>query len=72
MSNSENSGCLLGIVMVVINLAAWLGTGAMAWNWIEPDSFFGAVKFLFLWGFFGYIAQIVGGLIIAGIASVIE
>jgi len=71
MSNSDNSGCL-GIVMVVINVAAWIGIGIMAWNWVEPDSFWGAIKFLIVWGIFGYIAHIIGGLIIAGIASMIE
>lgn len=71
MSNSDNSGCL-SIVMVVIYIAAWVGTGTMAWNWVEPESFWGAIKFLIAWGIFGYIAQIIGGLIIAGIASMME
>jgi ABC-type sugar transport system permease subunit len=71
MSNSDNSGCL-GIVMIVIYVAAWIGTGTLAWYWVEPDSFWGAIKFLIVWGILGYIAQIVGGLIIAGIASMME
>jgi hypothetical protein len=71
MSNSDNSGCL-GIVMIIIYAAAWIGTGTMAWNWVEPDSFGGAILFLIAWGILGYIAQIIGGLIIAGIASMME
>lgn len=71
MSSSDNSGCL-GIIVVIIYIAAWIGTGTMAWNWVGPDSFWGAIKFLIVWGIFGYIAQLIGGLIIAGIASIME
>ena len=71
MSNSDNSGCL-GIIMVIIYIVAWVGTGTMAWNWVEPDSFGGAIIFLIVWGIFGYIAQLIGGLIITGIASMME
>ena len=71
MSNSDKSG-FLSIVMIVIYIAAWVGTGTVAWNWVEPESFWGAIKFLIVWGIFGYIAQIVGGLIIAGIISMME
>ena len=71
MNNSDNSGCL-GIFLIIIPIATWLGTGYMAWNWVEPESFWGAIKFLIAWGIFGYIARIVSGLIIAGIASMME
>lgn len=71
MSNSENSGCLV-IVMIVIYISAWVGTGTMAWSLVEPDNFLGAIKFLILWSLLGYIAQIIGGLIIAGITSMME
>ena len=71
MSNSENGGCLV-VLMFVIYAAAWIGTGTMAWNWVEPDSFGGAILFLIAWGILGYIAQIIGGLIIAAIGSMME
>lgn len=71
MSNSDNGGCLV-VLIPVIYIVAWIGTGTMAWNWIEPNSFWGAIKFLITWGILGYIAQIIGGLIIAGIASMME
>jgi hypothetical protein len=58
--------------MIIIPIATWIGTGYMAWNWVEPDSFWGAIKFLIAWGIFGFIAQIIGGLIISGIASMME
>ena len=69
MSNSENSGCFATILMFVVYAVAWVGTGKIAWNWIEPDSFWGAVEFIIAWGFLGYIAQVIGLLIIAGISS---
>lgn len=71
MSNSDNGGCL-AILMFIIYALAWVGTGVMAWNWTEPDSFGGAILFLIAWGILGYIAQIIGGLIIAGIASMMK
>jgi hypothetical protein len=71
MSKSDNSGCLV-LVMIIIYAVAWIGTGTMAWNWVEPVSFGGAILFLIAWGILGYIAQIIGGFIIAGIASMME
>ena len=69
MSNSGNGGCL-AILIFIIYATAWVGTGTMAWNWVEPDSFWGGIKFLIVWGILGFIAQIIGGLIVAGIASI--
>lgn len=71
MSNSDESGCLF-VVMIIIYVAAWIGTGRLAWNWVEPDSFGGAILFLVVWGILGYIAQILAGLIVAGIGSMME
>ena len=71
MSNSDNGGCL-ALFAIIIPIATWLWTGNMAWNWVEPDSFWGAIKFLAAWGVIGYLAQVVGGLIIAGIASMLD
>lgn len=71
MNNSNNSG-FLGIAIIGIYIAAWIGTGTMAWNWIEPTSFWGAIKFLLAWGLLGYIAQLIGMAIISGIASLTE
>ena len=70
--NNSNNGAFLGIAALGIYIAAWVGTGTMAWNWIEPTSFWGAIKFLLAWGLLGFVAQLIGGLIIAGIASINE
>lgn len=68
MSNSNNAGGCLQICLFVGPVAAWLVSGYYAYNWIEPESFFGALKFLIAWAILGKIADIVLGAIIAGIA----
>jgi hypothetical protein len=42
----------------------WLGTialsvfsGVLAWDWVEPESFFGAIGFLIVWGIFSKIGH---------------
>jgi hypothetical protein len=73
MSNSEAAagGCL-AISMIVISVVTWLGTGYIAYDWVEPEGFWGSIKFLIVWSILGYIAQLVGGLIVAGISSMFE
>lgn len=49
MNNSDNGGCL-SILIFVIYAIAWIGSGMMAWDWVEPESFGGAILFLIAWG----------------------
>jgi hypothetical protein len=42
----------------------WLGTialsiysGFLAWDWVQPESFFGAIGFLIVWAVFSKIAH---------------
>ncbi|MFJ1440749.1 hypothetical protein ACILFQ_02420 [Capnocytophaga canimorsus] len=73
MSNSDNtsSGCL-AILGLLIYPVTWIGTGIMAWNWVDPSGFGGALLFLIVWGILGAIVQFIGTLIITGIASMME
>lgn len=71
MNNSDNGVCL-SILIIVIYAIACIGSDMMAWYWIEPDSFGGAILFLIAWGGLGYIAKILAGLLIAGITSKME
>lgn len=71
MSNSDNYGCFT-VLTFIIYILAWAGSGVLAWNWVEPDSFGGAIVFLIVWGVLGYIAKIIGGLIIVGISSMMD
>ncbi len=48
MSNS-NGGALIGLIWLV-TIGISIGSGVMAWNWIEPESFLGAIGFLIVWG----------------------
>jgi hypothetical protein len=56
MSNSDNGGALIGI-MWLVTVGISIGSGVMAWNWIEPDSFFGAIGFLIVWGILSKIGH---------------
>lgn len=63
MSNSENGGCLVALLWIG-TIALSIGSGALAWNWIEPDSFGQAILFLIIWGILSFIGKmIVGGII---------
>lgn len=49
MSNSDNGGCLFALLCIVTTGIS-IGSGIMAWDWIEPDSFLSGVGFIILWG----------------------
>ena len=65
MSNS-NDGCLF-IFLWIATIAISIGSGIMAWNWIEPESFWGAIGFLILWG----ILSKVGHFLAVGLVALI-
>ena len=65
MSNS-NDGCLV-IFLWIATIAISIGSGIMAWNWIEPESFWGAIGFLILWG----ILSKVGHFLALGLVALI-
>jgi len=71
MNNSDKSGCL-GVIVIIIFVGAWVLAGIKAWDWIEPKSFWGAIKFLILWGLAGYVNQMIAALIIGVVASILE
>ena len=48
MNNSDNGGILI-VFMWIVTVGISIGSGVMAWNWIEPDSFLGAIGFLIVW-----------------------
>lgn len=56
MSNSNNGEALIGL-MWLVTVGISIGSGVMAWNWIEPDSFFGAIGFLIVWGILSKIGH---------------
>jgi len=66
MSSSDNGGALLALVWIVTILIS-IGSGVMAWNWIEPESFLGAIGFLILWG----ILSKIGHFLAMGLVAII-
>jgi hypothetical protein len=64
MSDSSEAGCL-SISIIIITVAISIGSGMIAWNWIEPEGFWGAIVFIIAWGLLSKI----GHLIAMGIAA---
>jgi hypothetical protein len=56
MSNSDDGGALIGL-MYLVTIGISIGSGVMAWDWIEPESFLGAIGFLIVWGVFSKIGH---------------
>jgi len=65
MSNS-NYGYLLVFVWIA-TIGISIGSGIMAWNWMEPENFWGAIGFLILWG----ILSKVGHFLAMGLVALI-
>ncbi len=65
-SNHSQEGCLVIALMWGITLIVSILTGIWAWDWIEPESFVGAVGFIVVWAvLFRIILSLVGGIISA-------
>lgn len=64
MSNTDHNGCLISLMWLII-IGISVSSGIMAWNWIEPDVFFGALIFLFVWAILSRIGHFKAMMIIA-------
>ncbi len=64
MENNSSFGAIALILTIVISI----GSGILAWNWIEPDSFLGAIGFIIVWG----ILSKIGHLVAVGIGAAIS
>lgn len=53
-----NSGALV-MFMWIGTIALSVFSGLLAWDWVEPESFFGAIGFLIVWGIFSKIGHFV-------------
>ncbi len=65
MSDSSN-GCIIVGLLYSATLAICVGSGFLAWEWIEPKGFWSALVFLIVWG----ILTKIGHWIVMGIASI--
>lgn len=64
MSNSDNTGMLLGL-MWLVTIGISIGSGVLAWNWIDPDSFLGAIGFLIVWAILSKIGHFLAMALVA-------
>ena len=51
-----NSGALV-MFMWIVTIGLSIYSGMLAWDWVEPESFFGAIGFVILWGIFSKIGH---------------
>lgn len=67
-NNSDEGG--IAFLFIIIMISSWLGSGYMAWNWIEPRSFTGVLAFLFVWPICGYLVDTVLAFVVASIMAI--
>ncbi len=70
--NDSNYGCIIIGLLYSATIAVFIGSGFLAWNWIEPDSFWSAVGFLITWGILTKAGHFIVSLIITGIVSIFK
>lgn len=58
MSNSDSGGAMIALLWI-ITIAISITTGILAWNWIEPDNFWGAIGFIVIWGILSKIGHFI-------------
>ena len=59
----NNDGCVMGFIWLA-SIVVSIGSGIAAWNMIEPESFFGAVVFIVVWGIlFKIIYTVIAGIV---------
>ncbi len=68
MSNSNNAGALM-VVIWLVTISISIGSGILAWNWIDPESFLGVVGFLILWGILSKIGHTISLVLVAIMAG---
>lgn len=72
MSDSDSHGGCLAVVLFIGMVASWIGSGIVAWNWIDPDSLGEGVLFLITWGILGKVFDLAIGAILMGLGNLFE
>lgn len=60
-----NAGALVSFIWI-LTVGLSIGSGILAWNWIEPESFLGAIGFLIVWGVLSKIGHFIAFSILMG------
>lgn len=50
MSDEDKNTGAIVIFMWILTIGLSIVSGVLAWNWVEPESFLGAIGFLIIWG----------------------
>lgn len=69
--SSSDAGGFLSVLLVFGTIVSWLGSGIVAWNWVEPHNFGGAILFLIAWGIMGKIFDMILAIVLTAIASML-
>lgn len=64
MMNDENLGSMLAIILWIGTIILSIGAGFLAWDWIEPDSFWRTILFIIVWGILIKISYFIIGMIV--------
>lgn len=70
--SSSSGGCLIAGLLYPGMIAIVIGSGFLAWNWTEPENFWGAILFLIIWSILVKAGHFILSLIIAAIAHMSE
>jgi hypothetical protein len=58
MSDGMDNGCLVPVMWIFTVLLS-IGSGVLAWNWTDPDSFLSAIFFIVIWGILTKVAHFI-------------
>ena len=64
MNSSEKSTTAF-IILWIARIVIFVKSGKFAWSWIDPESFWGAIRFIVAWGIIFFIAELIISAIIA-------
>jgi len=66
--NSSNGTALVALLWI-LTIGISIGSGILAWNWIEPDNFWDALVFLIIWGVLSKVGHFIAMAIVAVFAG---
>jgi len=62
----------IGCVMYIGYIICIIASGMFAWDWTEPNNFWGVIYFLFVWSIVGSAISFIWQLICAFLINILE
>ena len=62
----QNNG-IIGLIIMILHVVAFVGSGVLAWKWTTPESFFGVIGFIIVWS----ILALIGYFLVIGMAYIL-